>query len=89
MAFAISTAMKSWEDEHDLSDIKEDKLKGKRTNLQHSRFFFFFFFCLDTEAVSEIMEIIILLVVYINILLLIGQTTGRVLELLEAVGKPY
>lgn len=41
MAFAISTSMKSWEDEHDLADIKEDKLKGKRTNLQHSRFFFF------------------------------------------------
>lgn len=39
MTFAVCTAMKSLEDEHSLADIKEDKLKGKRTNLQHSRFF--------------------------------------------------
>lgn len=47
------------------------------------------FFRLDTEAVSEIIKIITLLVTYIKILIIIGQTPGRARELLEAVWKPY
>lgn len=47
------------------------------------------FFRLDTEAVSEIIKIITLLVAYIKILIIIGQTPGRARELLEAVQKPY
>lgn len=38
MACAIGTVMKDLADEYVLPDMREDKLRGKRTDLQHSRF---------------------------------------------------
>lgn len=38
MAYAISTVMQDLADEYVLADITGDKLKGKRIDLQHSRF---------------------------------------------------